>query len=339
MFFEVDFISATADQCDPDDWNYFSATDTNAWIAVIVAFDLYIAIANEGSTGQDTAHLIMTSPDGETWTERATTTSGGLNADEWTDLAFNGSRVCGCSTDGSDGRIIYSDDGITWNYTTDADTSRTAWNAIGAGEGRFIAVGVLNSGADTIYSDNGGDNTWTHLNSGIESGVVWNDIAHNGVDTWVSVGSHASPSGKTLIRYSTNNGVTWTGTTTGVPENAWQACCWSETFGVFIAVSNTGTNNRFIKSTDGITWSTAGTSVNDDWRDVVEAEGTVVVIGDTDVIAISFDLSTWDTRSAPGDQDWEGLAFMTDVGFVAVSTNHDVVNAPFDVSRVMKAVC
>jgi len=336
VFFPVVSYSAAAELCDPDTWTYQTATDTNSWVAICVAFDLFVAIANEGGTGQDTAHLIMSSPTGATgdWTERATTTSGSLNADEWTDICTNGSRAVACAEDGGDGRIIYADSVTTWNYVTDADTSRTAWQGICWTGTNFVAVGIFNSSADTIYSTNAEDNTWTHVDSGIEHGVGWRAIDSDGSGNVVAVGTHASPSGLTLVRYSSNDGVSWTGTTSGVPENAWRDVHWCDFLSLWIAVSNTGTGNRVMTSSNMSSW-TAQTSAGDEaWEGITSGDGVIVVVGDSDKIMISYDAITWELRDAAGDNDWRDVAYRSGIGFTAINTNSVSVT-----ERVMIAVC
>ena len=331
-------VTAGADVCDPDTWKYYSAPDTNTWVSVTVGLDLFVAIANEGGTGQDTAHLIMTSPDGQTWTEQATTTSGGLNADEWQCICFSigSERFCAVAEDGTDGRVITSDDATTWTYQA---SPGNGWNAVVSNDSTtFVAVSTFNSGRDTMRSTNNGV-TWSGSDSGIDHGTRWNGMAYNGTDTMIAVGQTGGGS-TTLVRYSTDDGSSWTGATSGVPANEWMAACWSPTFSKFYACAQTGSANRVMSSPDGITWTALDTTgMDQSWKGITEGDGTIVVVGDDDTLLVSFDGSTFEVRNAPGSQNWNSVAFLTGVGFAAVSTNHDVVAAPFDVSRVMMAPC
>lgn len=316
--------------CDPASWSLQDASDPNAWVAITFGLGLFVAVANRGVSGEDVGHLIMTSPDGFTWTERATSLTAGV-ADEWNDICFGGGRFVAVAENGGPGRVMFSDDAITWTYVTSAATTTTQWDAVAHGGGRFVAVGVFNGGADTMHSVDG--LTWSSLDSGIEHGTNWQDICTSGA-LFVSVGR--SDVAGTIVRYS-GNGITWTGTTTGVPNNQWNSVCFG--LGLFVAVASSGAGNRVMTSPDGIAWTARVSAADAPWNGVTFADGVFVAVGDssTPIIMISFDGIVWETRNIPSAQSWEEVTFGAG-NFVAVSSNRNLSTAT-NLQRVMVAIC
>jgi hypothetical protein len=80
------------------------------------------------------------------------------------------------------------------------------------------------------------DNNWTS--------ICWS----NKLNLFAAV----ADSGNNRIMTSPD-GINWT-SITNIPNNNWKSICWSNELSLFIAVASSGTDDRIIKSSDGITW-------------------------------------------------------------------------------------
>jgi hypothetical protein len=130
------------------------------------------------------------SSDGKTWTAVSNSTFGtnDINA-----IAFGGGKfVAG----GENGKMATSTDGVTWTAVSDSKFGSDDINAIAFGNNTFVAGGSYIA----YSSDNGA--SWVRA-TGIYS---INAIAY-GNNMFIAGGGGALNAG---MRYSTNNGVTWT---------------------------------------------------------------------------------------------------------------------------------
>ena len=135
---------------------------------------------------------VITSTDGETWTERTATTS--LNDIVWTGTQFFATAP---------NEIAYSSDGISWTVKNIASVSIYSFNAVTANGSRWFA-GTTGVGR-VYYSDDSGD-TWT-LGTGSSLGDRLDSMASNG-NNIVATGLCLGASANTI--FSLDNGVTWT---------------------------------------------------------------------------------------------------------------------------------
>ncbi len=210
------------------------ATCGGAWQATLRFDDLYAVAYGAGlyvAAGVD--GTILTSPDGVTWTRRASgvsytflgVTSGG---DQFVVVGFQY---------GSSGTILTSPDGVTWTPRVSGGTyylGGVTW-----GGNQFVAVGA--SGA-ILTSPNG--LTWTPRASGGASslyGVTW------GGNQFVAVGW-----GGAIL--TSPDGVTWTPRASGAPPPWWRDWGGNQ----FVAVGLEGT---ILTSPDGVTWTPRASGV------------------------------------------------------------------------------
>lgn len=184
----------------------------------------YVAVGyNNSSQG-----MIITSTDGEYWTTRAAQTNTLFSV-----TYGAGTWVAG----GNFGYLVTStDDGATWTPRS-FGVSQTI-NRVIYGD-KFVAVG----NNSTIRTSTDGI-TWTARSTGMSG--AYNDIVYAApLSRYVLIGSGG------IVAYSTD-AITWTNNYNGsayIGEDMNKVAYGN---GVFIAG---GTNQRMMKSTDGITWS------------------------------------------------------------------------------------
>lgn len=125
------------------------------------ALDLFVAVGDGG--------VILTSPDGVTWTSRTSGTTQALYDVAW------GSEVQRFVAVGANGTVLSSSNGTTWAAET-SGTANTLWRvAYGPSRRQFAACGNSNT---IIYSNDGGD-TWATATA-VTTGAAINGI-HYGV--------------------------------------------------------------------------------------------------------------------------------------------------------------
>lgn len=125
-------------------WTARTVPAKNAWRGIAYGDTpngpLFVAVANPSYDHEAPGQLVMTSPDGITWTLR--------NCDDqwWEDVHWgNGLFVAVSSYDSAGKRAMSSPDGVTWTLE---DTPALAWRNVtySSAPARFVAVGFSGSG-------------------------------------------------------------------------------------------------------------------------------------------------------------------------------------------------
>jgi hypothetical protein len=136
-----------------------------------------------------------------------------------------------------------------------------------------------------------GVTTWTNRLS-TNSQVEFNQIAYNGSNLYVAVGSNGA-------LYSSPDGITWTSRTSGFGANEIQDVAFANSLWVAVGVNGTLTT-----STDGITWTARTSNMSTNTiRNVVYANSLWVAVGsgggttNTGGIIYSSDGITWTRKS------------------------------------------
>jgi hypothetical protein len=245
---------------------------------------------------------IFSEDDGKTWNYCSTQLIASWNSISYAD---NGTVVA-VGVDflvrvniGGQGRLAYSNDsGKTWTYTNYQPLG--LWTGVAYGNGTFVMCGVhapwaFSPNYPQAYSLDYGK-TWTFVD--IPSFNAWNSVAF-GNNTFVLVG--ASGGGA----YSTDNGLTWTLSTTGL-------YAWSVTFGngVFVTVGN---NNQAYSIDNGQTWTLVSHPLSGGgWYGVAFGNNTFVMVGDLGQAYSTDNGQTWTLVSSPLMANWYGITFGTD---------------------------
>lgn len=211
-------------------WTFATAPSTNSWTSLIYAKDKFVAVSNTGT------QRVMTSPTGLVWTSQTCPTNN------WTSICYGQGIYVAVANSGTGNRVMISEDAVSWfSMVNPVDNN---WSSVCYGGSTFVAV--ANSGVDSrliMVSLDG--SSWEAIEA--PSNSSWNSVAYgNGV--FVAVAS----SGINRIMYS-ENGYNWTDLPSPV-NNSWEYVSFSEEIKAFIAVSDTGSGDRIIYSTDGINW-------------------------------------------------------------------------------------
>ncbi len=212
-----------------------SALNTNSWTSVTYGNGLFVAVANSG-----TGNRVMTSPDGNTWTIRASAADN-----NWTSVTF-GNNLFVAVASGST-TVMYSSNGTTWSTTGVTGVVANSWTSVAYGNGYFVAVSS-NGTNRSMYSTDG--KAWTAVATN-PSGVNWTSISFGYDNNNNGIFMAISNNSATLIDTSiTTNGTSWTAGSMSATNNDWQSICYSSNLSStiggkgFVAVSNTGTGNR-----------------------------------------------------------------------------------------------
>lgn len=274
-------------------------TDPVAGALNVVCYGNGLYVAGGGSG------VIITSPDGITWTSQANpfTASGAVYG-----VCFGNGQFVAVGWNGSAGIIATSPDGVTW--TSRANPYATVYAAaVCFGGGLFVVIGnngVIATSPDGI--------TWTSRGSPVGS---FGAAICYGNGLYVAGGSTATGS----IATSTD-GITWTPRNSPLNNIAFTLCYGN---GLFIAgggVTANGNNYGLVcTSTDGITWTPrlSPFSASQTFpQGSCFGNGLFVVSGKAGIIATSPDGITW---TVPAQQ------FFSGAGPYVTGTSADTISA------------
>lgn len=230
-----------------------------------------LTIRGLGSAGQQfvavgEGGVILTSPDGLTWTSRTSGTTKRLRA-----AASSANQLV---VVGEAGTILTSNDAIAWT-PRNASTTETL-RGVAAGPSSFIAVG----GASTSLIRSSRD------------GIGWQSISVPTLDTlrgatwgnglFVVVGQN----GTILI---SPNGISWNSRSAGTSERL-DGVVW--TGSQFVVIGETG---RLLSSTDGVSWTSSSSNPPAWLESLTWSSSRYVVTGAGGRIASSSDGAFWTT--------------------------------------------
>ncbi|MHC1725168.1 MAG: hypothetical protein AB9866_03995 [Syntrophobacteraceae bacterium] len=287
------------------DWSKWSSgilgfpaagSPANALNGIVFFKTIFIAI------GSDTK--LLTSPDGQSWTERASVTSNFLYG-----TAYGNNRYVAV---GWGGKILSSANGLTWVERVSGVTG--ALFGVTFGKDLFVAVG---SGGKISTSPDG--LVWTARSSGVTDPLF--AVACNG-NAFVAVGSRGKISTST-------DGVHWSARQSGTVNHL---------FGVsfannrFVAV---GQNGRIISSSSGITWSNNSPSYvvptfkPECLYGVTYAANAYVAVGDNGRILTSPDLKAWTSRPAGCANGLRAVGYFDNV-LVALGSGGKILTSKTD---------
>ncbi len=114
---------------------------------------------------------------------------------------------------------------------------------------------------------------------------------------------------------------------TSATNNNWTSVCYSFDKNLFVAVSNTGTGNRVMTSSDSITWTSRTSAANNDWTSICYSQelGLFVAVSNSGTgnrVMTSSDSITWTSRTSAIDNNWTSVCWSADLGlFVAVANS------------------
>ena len=109
--------------------------------------------------------------------------------------------------------------------------------------------------------------------------------------------------------------------------NNWTSICWADSLNLFVAISNTGTNNRIITSTNGINWTVQISPADNNWTSICWSQQLTLLVavsnsGIGNRIMTSPDGINWTLQTSPVDNDWTSVVWSSKLNlFVAVSNS------------------
>ena len=281
---------------------------SNSWSSICWSPELMLFVVVSIDT---TGNIIMTSPDGITWSSR---TSPANN--QWKSVCWSPKLMLfvAVSESGSTNRVMTSSDGITWTLRT---TNMNSWSSVcwSSELGLFVAVSSSSSGTGValkaMYSSNGINWVLSSTNNNNWESVCWS--------SQLGLFCAVSSTGTNRVMTS-SNGIDWSEQIT--VANNWESICWSPELRMFCAVSSTGTS-RVMTSHDGINWITYPVKTYS-WSCVCWSSQLGLFVapadsgGTTDKIMSSSDGINWTSRTSPNEAI-ESICWSSELGiFVSV---------------------
>lgn len=340
-----------ASASDPlDNWTIIDNGTNKDLNGVAYGNGTFVAVGgNKVEDPKDTPYgIILTSPDGVTWTDTTPQNIVPLfkiTYGNGTFVAAGG--IVDAVGNISNSKILTSPDGITWTDRTPSGLQGLI-NAIAYDNGIFVAADVHFSlttltkwsssspdGHSILYTSSDGIN-WQKRTSTL--GAIINAIAYgNGV--WIAMGAHYDESlGKEdcKIFFSSDNGQHWRATTgqyvvlhnkLSSPGPTGDELLYGKqlTFGngVFwgIPQDQIGGNGTLINSNNGINWNkmtlTTSLATYNRFNSTVYGNGSFIVVGEEGILVTSAFGETWTARISGTINELRDIVFGKDT-FVAV---------------------
>jgi len=123
---------------------------------------------------------------------------------------------------------------------------------------------------------------------------------------------------------TSSDGINWTSRTNPV-DNNWTSICYSTELNLFVAVSNSGTNDRIMTSSDGINWTSRTNPVDNNWTSICYSPELNLFVavsnsGTNDRIMTSSDGINWTSRTSPANNNWTSICWANNINtFIAVA--------------------
>jgi predicted RecA/RadA family phage recombinase len=102
-------------------------------------------------------------------------------------------------------------------------------------------------------------------------------------------------------------------------DNVWNSACYGNN--LFVAVASSGTGNRVMTSTDGISWAPRTSAADNQWSSVCYGNNLFVAVasnGTGNRVMSSPDGITWTSRTSAADNQWNSVCYGNGL-FIAVS--------------------
>ena len=179
--------------------------------------------------------------------------------------------------------------------------------------------------------------TWVDKTPGNSDEILFNDNGNIGSDTDFKYDlsntnlivpnithTDLSPVSNTeTVQYESVS--SWT--TSSTESNSWNSVTWSQDLSLFCAVSSSGSGNRIMTSSDGITWSTQISPEDNSWNSVTWSPELSLFCsssssGSGNRIMTSSDGISWSTQVSAEDNSWNSVTWSPELGLLcAVSSS------------------
>lgn len=279
---------------------------------------LFVGVGDNGlGTG-----LIITSPDGETWTIQSAPGGSSL----WNGIAWNGTVLVAVGS--STNRVMTSTDALSWTLQTPSDSS--SWQSVCWSEALGLFVAVANAGA--------GNRVMTS-----SDGVTWTGRAAAAAQAWQGVAASAAG----LVAVSTTltgtqpvmtsaDSVTWALQTAGAANlgaiNSFGTgtITYSADLDMFLfkaRLQSDSTRYVLYSTDDGASWTRADFPTSRAWESVLwsDAQASFMCVAQGQFMGFSADGDTW-TEEDMGSavfRAWLPLAWSDSLGRVVSFDDSD----------------
>jgi hypothetical protein len=123
---------------------------------------------------------------------------------------------------------------------------------------------------------------------------------------------------------TSSDGINWT-TRNNPVDNNWTSICYSPELTLFVAVANTGTNDRVMTSIDGINWTSRTSAANNNWISICWANNINLFIAIANSgnkrIMISEDGINWNLIQDPVNNNWKQIIWINELNSAVAISN------------------
>jgi hypothetical protein len=279
-----------------------SLAQVNNLYSVTYGSDLFVAVGDNG--------IIVTSPDGVTWTPRTSSMANRLNG-----IAYgNGIYVAV----GEYGRILTSPDGVTWSDSSTLQPFLPFLTEVTFGSGIFVASGIF---SPYIYSYMSTDGiTWTNGPSGIHAMTYANGM-FLAVQTYFPIHGYYPPS-QTIV--TSPDGVAWTPIST--PNWLYDINRITYGNGLFVGVGGTSYGPAIVTSADGVTWTERTAETTGPLYGITYGKGFFVAVGNNSDILVSSDGINWTAKKQSSSGSFASVVYGNGT-FVVVGSNGAILQS------------
>lgn len=262
-------------------WTARTTPSYQKWTSIVWAntLNLFVVVSEDGT------QQVMTSPDGITWTLRTTpyssssTSGGGTVVDtphEETLPDYNYTTLFTSYTE----MYHFTLPALTDGHVYRLDNIHAQLRAVSSGPTASMEVRYkIGNGSETVLT------TWTETSTTYtqKSLNLATEINATEVVTltfYLKSSSSSIRVGATLMGYSASE-LTASGSSITYTRNQWRALTWAKELGLIVAVSQTGTGNRVMHTTNGIDWHLGESAADNNWVSIAYADpiNTFVAVG------------------------------------------------------------
>ena len=311
-----------------------------AWSQIIWSPELSLFIIVGTGTN------VLTSSDGITWNTRTAPSNS-----TWKSVTWSSSlNLLVAVADSGTVRCMTSSDGINWTNRTLPQSKQWINVCWSSNFNLFVAVSQDTTSNYVMHSSDG--TNWTAVFSSI-NGPTWTYICFSPkFNTFVAVATSVSTNIMKTHNYNNlstissnsasnlnisnvlnnwNNNLSYTSLTESM-----RSVCWVNDLSIFIAV---GTGGTILISSDGDTWTTITSPVNNNWNSVAWSPSLnlLVAVSNSSNASNSIITSTngikWSIQSAPYNYDWYSVCWSPTLNlFVAIAksapTSNTIMTSP-----------
>jgi hypothetical protein len=293
-------------------YKLYNFTETSSWnnnynplnnrlTCVCWGNNKFVAISSNGETN----NRVIVSDDGINWSPA----TSGVENNNWISVCWGYDKFCAIANAGvTSNLIMISRNGMDWTPIS-RNERNWSWSTIVWGYDKFLVSAVPNSGGQFLVSPDGINWTPVRYDKDGATGLAW------GNNRFIAVTNTGSPSRiyTSVAAGGRQAGANWhvAVALTTPALNSWTSVCWGNN--IFIAVANSGTGNRIMRSSDGTTWTSVVSPADSGWSSVTFGNNRFVAVATTGTVKIMY--STDNTGTS-----WVALtSFISNNSFTSIT--------------------